>query len=201
MMPENMSKGRKLWILFYEFFKIAAFVLGGGFAILVVAEDVFSKKLHWLRDGEISDMLAIIQTVPGLTAGNIAIYVGYRIAGFLGALAALVGVALPSFVIITFVAMGFGSIPMKNRFIQGAFIGVRTAMAGLTLVALLRVWKGSIRDKLQFTLFLLGVLLIIFFHLNPGWLIGGSLIFGPFYCILLCKKMPLATEPQEEETK
>ena len=163
---------------------------------MVVAEDVFAKKLHWLKEGEISDMLAIIQTVPGLTAGNIAIYVGYRIAGFPGALAALVGVALPSFLIITFIAMGFGSIPMENKIVQGAFIGVRTAMAGLTLAALLRVWRGSVRDGVQFSLFLIGVLLILIFHLNPGWLIGGSLLFGPLWCMVVCRRMPKATEDE-----
>ncbi len=73
---QNVSKARMLWLLFWEFFKIASFVVGGGFAILIVAEDVFVKKYHWLRDGELSDMLALIQTVPGLTAGNIAIYTG-----------------------------------------------------------------------------------------------------------------------------
>ncbi|MGN0849555.1 MAG: chromate transporter, partial [Victivallaceae bacterium] len=101
-----------LWLLFWEFFKIASFVVGGGFAILIVAEDVFVKKYHWLRDGELSDMLALIQTVPGLTAGNIAIYTGYRIAGTAGALLALTGVAMPSFIVITAIAAGFSALPL-----------------------------------------------------------------------------------------
>ena len=106
----NVSKARMLWLLFWEFFKIASFVVGGGFAILIVAEDVFVKKYHWLRDGELSDMLALIQTVPGLTAGNIAIYTGYRIAGTAGALLALTGVAMPSFIVITAIAAGFSAL-------------------------------------------------------------------------------------------
>ena len=60
--PGEMSRKRAIWILFFEFLKIATFVVGGGFAILVVAEDVFSKRHKWLREGELSDMLAIIQT-------------------------------------------------------------------------------------------------------------------------------------------
>ena len=180
---ETISRKKAVWTLFFEFFKIATFVVGGGFAILVVAEDVFARRHKWLREGELSDMLAIIQTVPGLTAGNIAIYAGYRVAGVRGALAALAGVALPSFLVITVIAMGFGMIPMENKLIQGAFLGVRTAMTGLTLVALLRIWNGSVRDKVQMLLFLAGVFAIIAFHLNPGWLIGGSLLFGIIYCI------------------
>ncbi len=197
---ETTSRKKAIWILFFEFFKIATFVVGGGFAILIVAEDVFAKRHKWLREGELSDMLAIIQTVPGLTAGNIAIYAGYRVAGFWGALAALTGVALPSFLVITFIAMGFGMIPMDNKLIQGAFLGVRTAMAGLTFVALLRIWNGSVRDKVQILLFLAGVFAIVAFHLNPGWLIGGSLLFGVVYCMLICEKLPdAANEPEEAE--
>lgn len=197
--PGEISRKRAIWILFFEFLKIATFVVGGGFAILVVAEDVFSKRHKWLREGELSDMLAIIQTVPGLTAGNIAIYSGYRVAGFWGALAALTGVALPSFLVITIIAMGFGMIPMENPLIQGAFLGVRTAMAGLTLVALLRVWNSSVRDRMQFLLFLAGVFAIIAFHLNPGWLIGGSLVFGVVYCMGICRKLPEAADRKEVE--
>ena len=197
--PGEISRKRAIWILFFVFLKIATFVVGGGFAILVVAEDVFSKRHKWLREGELSDMLAIIQTVPGLTAGNIAIYAGYRVAGFWGALAALTGVALPSFLVITIIAMGFGMIPMENPLIQGAFLGVRTAMAGLTLVALLRVWNSSVRDRMQFLLFLAGVFAIIAFHLNPGWLIGGSLVFGVVYCMGICRKLPEAADRKEVE--
>lgn len=196
---ETISRKKAVWTLFFEFFKIATFVVGGGFAILVVAEDVFAKRHKWLREGELSNMLAIIQTVPGLTAGNIAIYAGYRVAGVRGALAALAGVALPSFLVITVIAMGFGMIPMENKLIQGAFLGVRTAMTGLTLVALLRIWNGSVRDKVQMLLFLAGVFAIIAFHLNPGWLIGGSLLFGIIYCMFICDRLPAAAESGETE--
>ena len=108
----SQPRGKVLWLLFYHFFKIALFVVGGGYAILLAAEEIFVKRLHWLKDGELMDMLAIIQTIPGLLAGNAAIYVGYRSAGRLGALVALTGVALPSFLVITIVAMGFSWIPM-----------------------------------------------------------------------------------------
>ena len=72
----ELPRGHVLWLLFFNFFKIALFVVGGGYAIILAAEDIFIRKLHWLRDGELMDMLAIIQTIPGLMAGNAAIYVG-----------------------------------------------------------------------------------------------------------------------------
>ena len=162
----NVSKARMLWLLFWEFFKIASFVVGGGFAILIVAEDVFVKKYHWLRDGELSDMLALIQTVPGLTAGNIAIYTGYRIAHYI---------------------------------VQGAFTGVRTAMAGLMLVALVQLWKSSLRDPLQYAVFIAGIIAVSLFHLNPGWLIGTALILGPVWCMAILRRIPKAAEEEEAQ--
>lgn len=66
----GLPRGRVLWLLFFNFFKIALFVVGGGYAIILAAEDIFIRKLHWLRDGELMDMLAIIQTIPGLMAAT-----------------------------------------------------------------------------------------------------------------------------------
>lgn len=196
---QNVSRARMLWLLFWEFFKIASFVVGGGFAILIVAEDVFVKKYHWLRDGELSDMLALIQTVPGLTAGNIAIYTGYRIAGTAGALLALTGVAMPSFIVITVIAAGFSALPLDHYIVQGAFTGVRTAMAGLMLVALIQLWKSSLKDPLQYAVFIAGIIAVSLFHLNPGWLIGTALILGPVWCMAILRRIPKAAEEEEAQ--
>ena len=197
----KLPRGRVLWLLFFNFFKIALFVVGGGYAIILAAEDIFIRKLHWLRDGELSDMLALIQVVPGLTAGNVAIYAGFRVAGFPGAFAALTGVATPSFLVISFVAMGFDLIPIGHPLLAGAFAGVRTAMTALTFVAMLRIWRGSVGAPVQKALFFACLLLILVGHINPGWLIGGGLLFGVIYCMLICRKMPPGSEPGEGEAK
>ena len=60
----EIPRRKRLGILFWEFFKIACYVVGGGFAILVAAEDIFVRKYRWMRENELSDMLAMIQTVP-----------------------------------------------------------------------------------------------------------------------------------------
>ena len=80
-MPE-IPYWKKLWVLFYTFAKIAALVVGGGYAILPVVEETFSKKNNWLTSEELLDMMGLVQTVPGIIACNSAIYVGRRVAGF-----------------------------------------------------------------------------------------------------------------------
>ncbi len=200
-MESSQTLYQKLWILFYEFFKIALFVVGGGFAILLVAQDVFVKKHHWLRDNELSDMLAIIQTVPGLTAGNVAIYAGYRVAGWRGALVALCGVATPSFLVITIIAMGFQALPLEHWAVQGAFLGVRTAMTGLMIAALAQIWRSSVKCKVQFALFLVAIMAVLIWHVNPAWLIFGSLAFGVIYCMVICRSLPPAAYEAESSGK
>ncbi len=163
---EQMPRRAVLWLLFRNFFLIALFVVGGGYAIILAAEEIFVRKLRWLKDGELFEMLTVIQTVPGLTAGNAAIYVGYRSAGQLGALVALVAVALPSYVVICLVAMGFDAIPMENVYVQGAFIGVRTALCGLTLAAVIRFWPKAVRGIAGLLAAALSFELVAFSHVN-----------------------------------
>ena len=117
--------------LFWEWFKIALFVVGGGYAIIVVADEVFGRKLGWIREGELLEHLPVISSVPGLIAGNSAIYVGLRTCGRCGALVALVGVALPSIAIFLAVSVGFEFIPRENVLIDGAFLGLRSALSGI----------------------------------------------------------------------
>ena len=66
--------------LFVEFFRISLFVIGGGYAILAVADSVFSK-LKWIREGELLDELPVFQMVPGIIATHTAVYVGRKVAG------------------------------------------------------------------------------------------------------------------------
>ncbi len=175
---ETTPRRRVLWLLFRHFFTIALFVVGGGYAIILAAEEIFVKKLRWLKDGELFEMLTIIQTVPGLTAGNAAIYVGYRSAGHLGALIALGAVALPSYLIICLISFGFGSIPMDNLYVQGGFIGIRTALTGLTLAAVIRMWPKAVRGKYDFLALLLAFLSILVLNWNPAIMLGAGIIGG-----------------------
>lgn len=66
----NVPFGKRIRLLFWNFFKIALFVVGGGYAIILAAEEIFVRKLRWLKDGELLEMLTVIQAIPGLTPGT-----------------------------------------------------------------------------------------------------------------------------------
>ena len=120
----------KLLRLFWEFFKISLLVVGGGYAIIVVADEVFGRKRRMLAEGEVLEHLPIFQMVPGLIAGNTAIYVGLKIAGRTGAAVALLGAALPSFLIFLAVSCGYSFLPVENSYVAGALMGLRAALTG-----------------------------------------------------------------------
>lgn len=123
--------------LFWELFKISLFVVGGGYAIIAVADEVFSKK-GWTEEGELVDRLPVFQMVPGLIATHTAVYVGNKIAGALGAAVGVVAVALPSVVIFTFVSMGYDSLPVDNEWLVAVFVGLRAALTGVIAATLVR---------------------------------------------------------------
>ncbi len=131
---------KKLLSLFWELFKISLFVIGGGYAIIAVADDIFAKK-GWTEEGELIDKLPVFQMVPGLIATHTAVYVGNKVAGPLGSAIGVAAVALPSVVIFTFVSMGYNSLPLDNEWLVSAFVGLRAALTGIIAATIVRSAK------------------------------------------------------------
>jgi chromate transporter len=131
---------RKLVRMFLTFFRIGAFTIGGGYAMLPLIEREFVEKQGWVSEDEIVDIFAIVQSVPGVIAINSSIFIGYRIAGLAGALAATLGMVLPSFIIISVIAaffVQFRDIPA----VQNAFAGIRAGVTALIALAAFRLGR------------------------------------------------------------
>ena len=111
---KKLSYYQRLWLLFTTFFQIALFVVGGGLAMLPVVEEKFVRKNKILTQNDVLDMIVVTQTVPGLIAVNSAVFVGSKVAGFLGALVSMIAVILPSIVIILLIAIFFHGLDSKN---------------------------------------------------------------------------------------
>ena len=127
------------------------------YAILAVADEVFSKKLKWTYVGEVIEQLPIFQMVPGIIAGNTAIYIGRKIAGLPGAIVALIGVFLPSVIVFSFVCAGYKMIPFGNVYLDAAFLGLRAALTGIIAAMIIRGWKKSVDSPLAFFVMLLAL--------------------------------------------
>ena len=183
-----MSDVRKLWLLFWEMFKIALCVVGGGFAILAVADEVFAKKRKWTEEGEIVSHLPIFQMIPGIIAGNTAVYVGRKVAGIPGAICALVGVFLPSVIIFSIVAAGYQMIPLGNRFLAAAFMGLRAALTGIIAAMVIRGWTKSVTGGYGYCVMALATFALAVLGLNPAVVIVTAVICGVI--VKLCPNGP-----------
>ena len=148
----------KLARLFIEMFKVALFVVGGGFAIIAVCDEVFSRKLRWTEEGELLDMLPLYQMMPGILAAHNAVYVGRKVAGPVGSLVALAGVALPSIIIFTAVSMGYDFIPLHNPWLESAFVGLRSALTGVIIAMLAKTWRKSVSGVRAYAVFVLAAI-------------------------------------------
>lgn len=145
-------------ILFWEYFKIGLFTIGGGYAMLKPVLDVVQNR-GWMSDAEIYNFVGIAESTPGPFAINLATFVGITVGsgtslgvfgGFLGALVATVAVVLPSFIIIIIVTKLFQKF-QKNRYVQGVLYGIRPVVVGLVLSAVLSVGAKTVLPKLTLT--------------------------------------------------
>ena len=168
---------QKLFRLFFEMFKIALFVVGGGYAIIAVADDVFSRKLKWTKEGELVDALSLFQTFPGIMAGHCAVYVGRKVAGPVGSAVALAAVALPSLIIFLFVSMGYDAIPIDNRWLVAAFGGLRAALTGVIAGMIIRGWTKSVRGAYGYVAMFCALVLLLA-GANPALVLVAAMIVG-----------------------
>lgn len=182
---KSIPLSKRLMKLFFLFMKIALCVVGGGYAIIAAAEEVFEQKLKWLPKGDLINHLPVFQTIPGLIAGNSAMYVGYKIAGFLGAIVSLIAVALPSFVIISFVAVGFSWLPTDNPNVQGAFVGVRSALAGVVAATVIKSWPKIMHGYWAWLYMPISLIGIMFLKINAAYFLLGGILFGVVFMLIM----------------
>ena len=169
---------QRLLLLFWTFAKIAALVVGGGLAMLPVIEETFVNRKKILTSEELLDMISLTQTVPGIIAVNSAVYVGWKVAGILGALCAVAGVILPSFIVILVIAVIFPELNPENVYIKGAFAGVRAAITGMIFVTAINTVKKGVKSYIDIIIVLAAFTACAVFKVNPAYVICSAMPVG-----------------------
>ena len=136
--------------LFWIFFKIGLFTIGGGYAMIPMITDQVVDK-GWLTLPQLIDFIAVSESTPGPFAVNIATFVGMEEAGLLGAVFTTCGVVLPSFLIIYLISTLFYDRFIGNRTVQGALNGIRPAVLGLITSAALTVLLSAVFSGAELT--------------------------------------------------
>lgn len=181
--------------LFFEFFKTGLFAVGGGMATLPFLYDM-AEKTNWFTSGQLADMIAVSESTPGPIGVNMATYVGFTTAGFLGGLIATLALVTPSVIIIVIISY-FLKAFRENKYVDAAFYGLRPASTGLIAAAGMTVVtitllqmdlfknSGSIMDLFNWKSLILAVIIYILSNnikqtkkLHPVFFIVGSAIIG-----------------------
>jgi chromate transporter len=160
-----------LYDLFLSFCRIGLVAFGGGYAMIPLMRAEFIMARQWLTLGEFLDIIAIAEMTPGPVAINAATYIGYKVAGIPGAAAATLGVITPSVVLILIIAGLFQHF-RSSLLVRAIISGIRPAVIGLILSAVLVLGRPVLVDFKAFFISLAAFLLLITGKIRPLPVIG-----------------------------
>ena len=168
---------KNLFEMFITFFKIGAFTLGGGYAMLPIIQKEVVEKKKWIDETEFLDMVAVSQSAPGPLAVNISAFVGQKMSGIAGLVVSTLGAILPSFIIIILVASVFLGIE-DNPIVQRGFKGIRPAVVALIAVPVISMGKTAKVNKKNIIIPILAAVLVAIFKITPIYIILGAALIG-----------------------
>ena len=167
--------------LFISFFKIGAFTFGGGWAMIPLIEREVVDKQNWIKREDFVDALAIAQSLPGVLAVNISIFIGNKLRGLKGCLMATLGTILPSFLIILAIAIWFVQ-TYDNPVVERIFKGIRPAVVALIVSPVFSTAKTA-RINIKTVIIPIIVALSIWLGgISPIWFVLLGAIGGILYC-------------------
>jgi chromate transporter len=169
--------------LFSTFFKIGAFTLGGGYAMIPIIEAEVVDKHRWISKEEFLDLIAIAQSCPGVFAINISVFIGYKLRKVHGAIWSALGTALPSFLIILMIAMFFHRF-MDVPWVAAMFRGIRPAVVALIAVPTFNLAKSARLTTSNCWIPIVSAILIWLMEVNPIIIILAAAIGGLLYGLL-----------------
>ncbi|MDR0938951.1 MAG: chromate transporter [Mediterranea sp.] len=169
--------------LFGIFFKIGAFTIGGGYAMVPLIENEVVTKRGWIAREDFVDLLAIAQSAPGILAVNISIFIGYKLRGIRGSVVTALGTVLPSFVIILAIALFFHNFK-DNPIVERVFKGIRPAVVALIAAPTFSMAKSAKINRYNLWIPVVSALLIWLLGFSPIWIIvaagAGGFLWGRF---------------------
>jgi chromate transporter len=176
-------------MLFWNFFQIGLFSIGGGYAALPLIQNRIVDVNNWLTMMEFTDLITISEMTPGPIAINSATFVGIQVAGTAGAVVSTLGFVAPSCIIVTLLAFMYYKYK-EMTVIKGILAGLRPgvvaliASAGLSILILTLWGEQGITanlwgiDYISLCLFVIGLIVLKKYKPNPIYVIGGAGIIG-----------------------
>ena len=168
---------KKYLKLFWTFFKIGLFTFGGGYAMISIIHKESVEKNKWISEEDMNNIIVVAESTPGPIAINSATFIGYKTAKFLGSVFSVLGVSLPSLIIIILISVFLNVFESINA-IQYAFEGIRAAIIILMIEAVLKLSKPLNKNALFYSLIIVSFILNFFFNVSAITLIITGIIIG-----------------------
>ncbi len=197
-MKERATERGCHWQLFISFLKIGLFTIGGGYAMVPLIEREVVTNRGWVEGKDFLDLLTLAQSIPGPIALNTSTFVGYNRAGYSGALAALLGIIVPSFVIILLVAIFFTTI-RDNAIIEAAFKAMRPVVIALILSPVISFLKGM--RLISIVVVGITTLLIAMVNVSPAVMILIAAVGSVVWTLLITQRNIAKIKEREEGLK
>ena len=152
--------------LFWIFFKIGTFTLGGGYAMVPLIQNEIVNKKKWIEEEEFVKLLALAQSSPGALAVNVSVFVGYKMKRMLGLITTVLGATLPSFIIILIIASLFSNI-QDNIYVIKAFKAIRPMVVALIAASVYTIGKSAKINKKTLWIVILVAAMVAFLKFPP----------------------------------
>ena len=132
--------------LFWSTLYLSAFTFGGGYVIVTLMKKKFVDEYHWIEENEMLDLIAIAQSSPGAIAVNGAIVVGYKLAGMIGALTAIIATIIPPFVIISLISVFYNAF-RENFLVSQMLEGMQAGVGAVIAAVVYEMGAGIVHGK------------------------------------------------------
>ena len=175
------------WVLFLTFVKIGMFTIGGGYAMIPLIEREVVNR-GWLNKQDFIDLFAVTQSLPGIFAVNISIFVGYKLKKITGSIICALGTILPSFFIILAIALFFNHF-QDNVWVVKVFNGIRPAVVALILVPCLSAAQALKLKRMELIFPWIGAVLIWKAGISPAYIVLAGIVGGLVYTFWIKDKI------------
>lgn len=170
---------QQLWNLFIAFTRASNLGFGGGPAVIPLIQAEAVERYHWMSQQEFTDALAVSNALPGPIATKMAGYIGYKVAGWLGVLAGLLGTIGPT-VLAVVVLSGFLMKYSNSPHLKGMLKAVRPVVVVLVAQTALEMGQKSFPSLSTWVIAAISVASLYLFDVHPVIIILASMAFGFF---------------------
>ncbi|MBD2152216.1 chromate transporter [Pseudanabaena sp. FACHB-1277] len=171
----------KTWIaVFLSFLKIGAVLYGGGYVLFAFVQQEFVERTHWLTSQQLLDAIAIGQFTPGPILTT-ATFIGYLVAGNLGAIAGTIGIFLPAFILVP-VINPLAAKLRRSPWTSGFLDGVNAASMGLMAAVAWELGRSALLDIATVIIAIASLITLLKFpKINSAWLVIAGAAIGYFW--------------------